>query len=49
MEIVTWLMQNGGPWGIFLLAIWLFRDHIDFRFRPPPSSGGERPRNKARS
>ena len=41
-EILNWLMQAADPWGVFLLALWLFRNHIDFRFRPPPGSGSGR-------
>jgi hypothetical protein len=45
-EILEWLGNAGGPWVVFLLALWLFKDHIDFRFRPPPRSRERDGQNK---
>jgi hypothetical protein len=45
-EILKALVEAGSPWVVFLLAVWLFRDHIDFRFRPPPGPRGRNGQNK---
>jgi hypothetical protein len=36
-EILKSLMQIGGPWVLFLLALWLFRNQIYFSFGQPPA------------
>jgi hypothetical protein len=45
-EIISWLMRAGGAWGLFLFALWIFRDRIYFSFGRMPPAPRLEPRNR---